>query len=90
MRMVHTENSRLFERFGVAASPERFRVSSGLIVPYVTTRDLTENHPERLPIVKVVVGPGPKAENLVNGVKRALAAYGYDVPVSASGITYRQ
>lgn len=89
MRMVHTENPR-FERFGLKHAPEKFRVSNSLIVPYVTTRDLTDEHPERLPIVRVVVGPGPKAESLANGVKRALAVYNYDVLVSVSGITYRQ
>ena len=90
IRMVHTENSCISESFGRDPSPEKFRASGELIVPYLTTKDLTDSHPDQLPIVKVVVGPGPKAEYLVNGVKRALIAHGYDVPVSASGITYRK
>lgn len=90
IRMVHTESPRMAERLPHALAPERFRASNGLIVPYVTTRDLHEKHPERLPIREVVIGPGPKAGTLMSGVKRALAAGGYDVPVRVSGVTYRQ
>lgn len=90
LRMVHTENSDVFEKFGMAPFPERFRVSSGLIVPYVTTKDLAKDAPDALPISEVVIGPGPNAERLLHGVQRALSAHGYNVPVRLSGITYRR
>lgn len=89
VRMVHTENAEVFAKFGVTPSPERFRVSGGLIVPYVTTKDLAKDPPERLPITEIVIGPGPNAERQLNGVRRALRSFGYDAPVRISGITYR-
>lgn len=90
IRMVHTENPRVWAEFEIPAAPERFRVSSGLIVPYVTTKDLSDKHPEKLPISEVVIGPSPKAEALKAGVERALVAHGYDAQVRLSAVPYRQ
>lgn len=90
IRMVHSENAAWVDGLGVAPAPERFRASNGLIVPYVTTRDLHRDHPDRLPLREVVIGPGPKAQSLVSGVQRVLSANGYDIPVRISGVSYRQ
>lgn len=89
VRMVHAENPRFSEEFALKLAPERFRVSNGLIVPYVTTKDIHDRHPETLPITEVVIGPGSQAEPLRAGVLRALQAHGYQVPVRISGVTYR-
>lgn len=89
LRMVHTENSDLFEKFHRLPVRERFRVSGDLIVPYVTTKDLATQSPDVLPITEVVIGPSPNARRLLHGVQRALLAHGYNVPVRISGITYQ-
>jgi hypothetical protein len=90
LRMIYTESSTTWRSFGLNPTEDKFRVSNGLVVPYVTTRDIYSDHPERLPVREVVVGPGPKSVELKRGVERALIAYGYRVPVRISGVTYRQ
>lgn len=90
LRMVHTENSNVLGILGMDPFPERFRVSGGLIVPYVTTKDLATDSPDALPITEVVIGPGANAERLLHGVQRALLAHGYNVRARISGITYRR
>lgn len=90
LRMVYTESATTWRDFGISPTEDRFRVSNGLVVPYVTTRDIYSDHPKRLPVREVVVGPGPKSVELKRGVERALIAHGYRVPVRVSGVTYRQ
>lgn len=89
LRMIHSEDTELLARFPIDPAPDRVRASGGLLVPYATTRDIHRDHPERLPIREVIVGPGPQSELLRQGVERALRANGYDAPVVVSGVTYR-
>jgi hypothetical protein len=89
LRMVHTEIPRIWDAFDLDRAPERFRAASGLFVPYLTTKDIHREHPDRLPLREVVIGPSPKAEALRTGVERALRAHGYDIQVRVSGVTYR-
>lgn len=76
----------------LAVAPEKmcwerkFKVSNGILVPYI------EIHEEnvRLPITRVVVGPSAKQELIVGGVRRLLDAHEYNkVPVERSAVPFR-
>jgi hypothetical protein len=87
VRIVHIEDRRVYESLKIERPPHRFRVSGGIILPYVTTRDvatLPDEYPNKLPIVEVIIGPSPHAEVLQRGVERLLAARGYDAVVTRS------
>lgn len=89
LRMTHSEDADVLASFPIDPAPDRVRASGGLLVPYTTTRDIHREHPERLPIRDVIVGPGPQADLIRQGVERALRAQGYEAPVQVSGVTYR-
>ena len=53
----------------------KFRISNGLLVPYVEVHEESA----RLPISRVVIGPSSKQELVLEGVRRLLDTHGYDV-----------
>ena len=77
LRMVHVENPRVFESLSIEQAPHRFRASERLLVPYVTTRDVARDYPDKLSLEEVVIGPCPHAEVLQRGVKELLSTRGY-------------
>lgn len=78
-RIVHVESPAMLQSPSYKQAPHRFRQSGGVLVPYVTTRDLAENHyPDKIPLEKVVIGPSPHAEVLQRGVEELLSTHGYD------------
>jgi hypothetical protein len=63
----------------------QFRISNGILVPYI---EIHEDH-VRLPISRVIVGPSAKQELVLAGVRRLLDAHGYDVPIESSSVPFR-
>jgi hypothetical protein len=75
------------------AHPPRFRDRGGMLVPYFSLKELADPggiNPLRLPIARVVVGPGRHKELNVESLRMLLESKGYtDVPVVASSTPYR-
>jgi len=72
----------------------RFRVRSGMLVPYVRMRDMAGQPPEApprpLPIKRVLVGPGRHRQLNRDSLRMALDVHGYSaVPVDVSSTPYR-
>jgi hypothetical protein len=81
VRIVHIEDRKVYESLGVKRPPHRFRVSGGILLPYLTTRDVAtfpDKYPDKLPIREVIIGPSRHAEVLQRGVERLLSAHGYE------------
>ncbi|TFF20504.1 DUF2971 domain-containing protein [Jiella endophytica] len=90
VRLVHSENAEVMSSLGQPLSPRRFRTVGQTIVPYVTTKDIARDYPEKLPISEVVVGPCSVAEILAAGIREALDENGYtEVPVRRSETPFR-
>ena len=88
------ERRLIFTPNPVAAPRPRFRVRSGMLVPYMRMRDMAgvppDAPPRPLPITRVLVGPG--RHRLLNreSLRMALDAHGYPaVPVEVSSTPYR-
>ena len=80
-RIVHIEDRKVYERLRIERPPHRFRASGGVLLPYLTTRDvvtLPDRYPDKMPIVQIVIGPTRHADVLRRGVERLLAAHAYD------------
>lgn len=80
-RMVHIEDRKVYEHLRVESPPNRFRVSGGIILPYVTTKDLItlkDKPVEKIPIVEIVIGPTRHVEVLERGIDRLLKVHGHD------------
>lgn len=71
----------------------RFRVRAGMLVPYMSLRDMVGLKPEDkrpLPIRRVLVGPGRHRQLNRESLRMALDAHGYGaVPVDVSSTPYR-
>ena len=65
----------------------KFRVKSGLLVPYI---ELFETSGQRFPIESIIVGPHPQQEKQAEAVRMLLEFEGLDAAVRLSGIPYRQ
>jgi hypothetical protein len=79
-RIVHIEDRKVYESLKIYPTPQRFRVSGDILLPYLTTRDVAtfpDKYPDKLPIVEIVIGPSRHAQVLERGVERLLAARGY-------------
>ncbi|MCG8691155.1 MAG: DUF2971 domain-containing protein [Minwuiales bacterium] len=82
-RIVHSEYPHVYKSMPfLDRAPYRFRESTGIIVPYVTTRDLADSdvstkYPEQLPIREIVIGPGADADSLERGINALLKVKGY-------------
>jgi hypothetical protein len=87
-RIVHIEDRKVYNSLSVESPPHRFRVSGGIILPYVTTQDLItlrDKPVEKIPIVEIVIGPTRHAEVLERGIDRLLRLHGYeDVRITRS------
>ncbi|MBX6422001.1 DUF2971 domain-containing protein [Thermosulfurimonas sp. F29] len=76
---------------------KRYRVSNGVIVPYVCTYEtkLKDSsgkriYPDKLPITKIIVGPLAKQNIIIQSIKDFLNDLGYsDVEILKSKIPYR-
>ncbi|WP_343699738.1 DUF2971 domain-containing protein [Caulobacter sp.] len=91
VRLVHAASSGLYALLGKTPPSPSFRPSGELIVPYLTTADITDNKPSHLPICDVVVGPSPQAETIARGLREVLLHNGYDdVPVRLSTTPFRR
>ena len=80
-RLVHIEDRKVYENLRIERPPHRFRTAGGLLVPYVTTKDLVTlpgKYPDRLPIAEIIIGPTRHADVLQRGIERLLASYNYD------------
>jgi hypothetical protein len=80
-RIVHIEDRKVYESLSVESPPHRFRVSGGILLPYVTTQDLItfkDKPVEKVPIVEITIGPTKHAEVLERGINRLLKVHGYD------------
>jgi hypothetical protein len=74
-RIVHIEDRKVYDVLKLKRPPHRFRISGGILLPYLTTRDvatLPDKYPDKLPIREVVIGPSRHAEVLQRGVERLL------------------
>ena len=91
MRLAHLESEHTYEQFPeLRRPPHRSREAGDLEIPYVTTRDLAQQHPDRLKIEEILIGPGPDADDVERGVRELLQAKGYEaVPVHRSGVPLR-
>src|ERR1043165_6895805 len=59
-RIVHIEDKKVYDSRQIQRPPHRFRVSGGVLLPYLTTRDvatLPDKYPKKLSIAEVVIGP---------------------------------
>jgi hypothetical protein len=96
LRYVYMEDaSGLLTRFHGRAL-KRFRTSGHLLVPYTTTKDLSNRSSigevleYRLNLHEVIVGPHPHKDLIVSGLREFLDEHGYqDVVVSPSKIPFR-
>lgn len=74
-------------------SARQFRISNGLIVPYLFCKFRADaNGSDRLPISEVMVGPSQHAESSRSAIRALLNGYGYSaesVAVSVSDIPLR-
>lgn len=92
---IDEKERRLIFTPGPANPPStRFRVRGGLVVPYVRMREIGRDPPgptpTRLPIRRVLVGPGQYRELNRQSLRMVLDANGYDgVAVDVSNIRYR-
>jgi hypothetical protein len=88
VRLVHIEDPEVYTSLSVPRPPQRFRISRGILLPYLTTRDVAtfpDKYPAKLPITEIVIGPSSQAELLERGAKALLVANGYEsVPVKRS------
>jgi hypothetical protein len=90
VRLAYIENADLVTSLGQELAPRLFRVSKGLVLPYVSSSSLALETPERLPITEVVIGPGPQSRMLAKGVREALDEHGYeDARLRMSVVPYR-
>lgn len=88
------ERRLIFSPGGANAPKVRFRVRSGMLVPYVRMRDMAgipEGAPAQpLPIKRLLVGPGRHRALNRESLRMALDAHGYaHVPVDVSSTPYR-
>ncbi len=84
----------IFTPAATCAVRPRFRVARGLLVPYFTVKDLTQantaNPPFSLPLMRVLIGPGPNKQMNATSVEALLTAGGYTgVTVDTSSTPYR-
>lgn len=93
VRLFFQESKVLREIYGPVL--KRFRLASGILVPYVSTNDLhrgreREEKQNRLNLAEVVVGPHPKMALVARSVTEYLESKGYDdVPVRTSTVPFR-
>jgi hypothetical protein len=89
------EERRLIFTPHADASPKpKFRARRGLLVPYLSLRELSAPDGDslnfKLPIKSVSIGPGPHRALNMESTKMLLAKYGhFDVEVVASSTPYR-
>lgn len=88
------ERRLIFTPDPAKAPKPRFRTRGGMLVPYMRMRDMAGLPPdataERLPIKRVLVGPGRHRLLNRDSLRMALATEGYvNVPVEVSSTPYR-
>lgn len=82
---VVTPNSH---KSGLPDKPVHFRERDGLLIPYIKLFDRDPGPNEKLPVMKVIVGPHPEREKRGRSIELLLKEVGIKAPVVVSEIPY--
>lgn len=89
-RLVYIEQEKLFNSCFFKKARKYFRVSNGIIVPYVSLKKINKSSNAKFDIEKIIIGPQENSELVLKSISEYLEYNGYNnVKVVPSKVPFR-